>query len=387
MMRKIRTALVFGPNGGQSLDYGGAAYVTLLIANALSQMASSVFVLAARGLSRDRLEEVHGVRLDKSVQVLYANQIIEKRMLSAISLSSRILVNAVRSCFDRRGVELVIFGDDAPKQLVPFFRKKGSVIINYAHLPLFVRASYPRIGYWCYEHSLLVPAALLYWKNEFANPSEYDLNIANSSVTSDLLKAVGVKNVRILHPPARRYIGKLTAKLPIILHAAQYGKGFDRKLAVSILKESQRRRIPFKWVFLRGSSAPNAIKRMARKMDNVNLYDFLPDDMYSKILSEASVILNLRYLEPFGISTVEAMSAGAIPAILRSRFNGSWLDVCAKNNVGLGIEDPIVFVDWLEKLQEENFRGSCSELALSISNAFVPTKFTSGLINIIDSIV
>jgi glycosyltransferase involved in cell wall biosynthesis len=232
-----------------------------------------------------------------------------------------------------------------------------------------------------------VPAALVYWKNEFAHPSQYDVNIANSSVTADLLCAVGAKNVRILHPPARRFIGKSTKKLPVVLHAAQYGKGFNKKLAVSILEESQRRHTPFKWVFLRGRSAPNEIRQMVKKMNSVIIYDFLPDNMYSEILSQAAVILNLRYLEPFGISTVEAMSSGAIPAILRSRYNGSWLDICLKNNVGQGIESPTSFLDWLERLLDENLRKSGSELALSVSQAFIPPAFTSGFIRIIDSLI
>ncbi|MDV3293771.1 MAG: glycosyltransferase [Nitrososphaerales archaeon] len=372
-----QTAVLFAPNGGHALEQGGAAYVTLLMANILAKGGYSVEVCAVHGLPRNELEALHGVKINNRVRLRYVEDWSSRRISFPPFLPSRILASAVRQWFGGRKVGVAIFGDDAPARVAAFFKAKGAFVVDYAHLPLRVRGRFPRVGYWAYEGRFGLPAALLYWNTQFSGLDEYDLTLANSRVTAGLVRPLGASKVSVLHPPARTVSDQRYAKEPIVLHAAQYGRGFNSELAVMMLKEAAKNRLPVKWVFMRSNDLPSRLRELAKRLPNVWLLGSVSNEAYRALLGRSVALLNLRFLEPFGISTVDAMSAGAVPIILKSRYNGSWIDICDEGRFGIGCETSSEICASLERLlTDDEVANSSATTARQRSQLFSLANFT-----------
>jgi Glycosyltransferase len=160
--------------------------------------------------------------------------------------------------------------------------------------------------------------------------------LANSTWTGKILELSG-HSYEVLYPPVEveEYLkikGNRDPKLVLSISRIAPEKNLENLFSVAkALKD-------FTFVLL-GSSGRSKkyleeVKSISGKLGNVKIVeDFTHDDIVN-YLSKAKVYFHPKVNEHFGISIVEAMSAGLIPVVHKS--GGAWLDIVKEGKYGFG---------------------------------------------------
>jgi glycosyltransferase involved in cell wall biosynthesis len=214
------------------------------------------------------------------------------------------------------------------------------------------------------------------------------LILTNSSWTAKwVLKAYGnIASISVLHPPVDvKYFSEVSNKYPrekIIITISRFTPEKNLDLIVDLAKK-----IPNYEFIIAGSTSKYSgsvirdILIRAKKLGikNLKIYTNLPKDKLRELLSEARYYLHPPFPEHFGISVVEAMSAGCIPIVYRD--GGVWYDVVSKvaDTLGYNTIDEIVrIVEFLDNNEDTHMR--LRERSIKVSKFFSYDNFKHKLL-------
>jgi glycosyltransferase involved in cell wall biosynthesis len=365
---------VLAPNGGQNLTLGGAAYATMVMANTLAGQGADVFLLAANGTPMPQLESFFGIRMDSKVRPIFLNEALGGDVSFPPQLAPRLLSKVLERLVARFPLRLVVFGDDPPRGTARLMRRAGVTPTSYCHFSYHARSKDPLVGRMASNSGARLPVDLLYWRRFFDPPSELDAVICNSTVTeSSILRLYPGTRTEVIHPPCPSVGSESTVRRNLAVHSAQIGRTLDLALLRRALELIPKGAGEF--IFLRTEGAQRSMLRRLRSC-GVRMQKTLARAPYFGLLSSARVCLSLKRFEPFGISTVEGMSAGAVPLVLRSSSNGSYTDVVDHGRYGLCFSSAAEFAERAcEAFSDEGRWTRLSALARNRSESFSEASF------------
>ncbi len=183
--------------------------------------------------------------------------------------------------------------------------------------------------------------------------------LVNSNWTGKILELSGY-SYEVLYPPVEvdDYLKikgeRRDPKLVVSISRIAPEKNLDNLFSVArILKD-------YTFVLL-GSSGRSKkyleeVKNIADKLGNVKIVEDFTHDEIIKYFSKAKVYFHPKVNEHFGISIIEAMSAGLIPVVHKS--GGAWFDIVKEGKYGFGysnVEEAVKAVIEASK-QDNDFR-------------------------------
>lgn len=381
-----KTLLVVAPNGGQSLDYGGGAFTTIVMANTLAGAGYRVYLLALNSPGRAELEKVHGVSIDDSVTTIFLNEVYGRPIRFIPHLGIRMLSEFIQNLALVKNVVCVIFGDDAPRGLPFWLRRNGIRSLLYCHFSYFLRSLNPRIASFSYNDRAGLISSMLYWRFNFDPLENFEEVICNSTVTQKFVKQYfPAVETTVIHPPslASAYAGP---KELWLLHAAQLGRPVRYDLMGEAAGELQRRVVNAKLIVTRSRVLPHPVRKRLQASPNVLLLNDLAREEYLRLLAKSSFYLSFRWFEPFGISTVEAMARGTIPILYKSSLSGSWTDVIERGMYGGSFTSASELVQEIESLVANRAQmAAMSQECTRRANLFSVERFEKKLIDFMGS--
>lgn len=240
--------------------------------------------------------------------------------------------------------DMLFLNDDVPRIMA----SPSRLLLVYAHFPhmgkIGIDAYTPMrhrrvMGRLSWSlHKLSMP---LVFRSDFGDLKKKSLFLANSSVTAEAIRRFlrGVEPI-VLHPPVEsKRIHDLTAgtrKNPVIVYAGRVipDKAVEDVILAGGLLAKQR--VDFD-VYVVGSTPDKnylinlrSLAKARGLSDSIKFTGPLPRLQLIRLLGRASVYVSPSKIEPFGISVVEAMAAGATPVVKRGN-NGPTLDIVSGN--------------------------------------------------------
>jgi glycosyltransferase involved in cell wall biosynthesis len=372
----LKSVAVFAPNGGQNLSGGGAAYTTLVMANALAEQDLKVYLLAANGSPARELGSSFGIGLRPEVVPVFLNESKGGRVAFPPYLSLRLLSQSLARLVERVRLGCVVFGDDPPRGAVSLLRNAGVAAVSYCHFSYRVRSVVPSAAFASENATLSLPAYMAYWRAALDPPEDLDLVVCNSSVTRAVTSAAfPVAKTTVVHPPCPDPAPMSGRRPPLVIHSAQLSRTFESVYLQSAIARLSPRGVRF--AFLRAEGVPRALRRRVLR-SGAKLYRTLDRESYHRLLGTSRFCLSNKRFEPFGISTVEGMSGGAVPLVLRSALNGSFVDIIEKGKYGIVFSNGAELAEAVEALvDDEPLWSRMSALAIERSRDFSVAKFKS----------
>lgn len=386
-MRPIMRVAIIAPNCGWDLIGGGGTYVALNMANVLAEKGNEVHLLSLEALSKNALEKLHNLRLSENIR-LHSVYTVEKNLTRIpFPLGYFYLSRFLKRKISEIKPDIVIFHDDALKNILNEAKAIGAKTILYMHFSYKVRSMNPLFFMKVHSGNMLKVLSLLnYAKNNFADIDKFDSIIANSSVTKQLTQQWYPIDIQVLHPPTsvqpmtESYIIKKHQRIsPFILsHLSQQDRAFLlRSLQESIkLLFASEVLASVNWKFI----ITRCNKKFKRAGSNVTKLGFIAKPLYQEILEKSHIINHFKWFEPFGIAILEAMAYGCIPIVYASRLNAAWTDIIEKGKYGYGFLNEEDFLNIVEHLVNDketriNMGKNVALRASSFSLKFFEQKF------------
>ncbi|MEW9491620.1 MAG: glycosyltransferase [Candidatus Aramenus sulfurataquae] len=160
--------------------------------------------------------------------------------------------------------------------------------------------------------------------------------LANSNWTRRLLEVSGY-SAETLYPPVKlRRVEARERNSRLVVYVGRISPEKDLENVIEVAKRMR----DFKFAVLgstgRDLKYVDQFKSIANSLGNVIVEENPDDAKIDEYFSRAKVYFHPKVNEHFGISIVEAMSAGLIPVVHKS--GGAWYDVVAEGKYGLGYE-------------------------------------------------
>ena len=139
------------------------------------------------------------------------------------------------------------------------------------------------------------------------------------------------------------------------------------------------------------SDYPERLMSRAKKMgisDRISLVVNAGDDEKIRLLSQAKIYLHMMRYEHFGMSIVEAMSAGLVPVVHRS--GGPWIDILreTEGDVGYSYNDNREAARIISQLLKNDAeREHLSIKAVERAKTFDSSLFESSMIRIVEDVL
>ena len=220
------------------------------------------------------------------------------------------------------------------------------------------------------------------------------LVLCNSTWTADkFTKAYSTgHNVHVLHSPVdveffREVASKDKENIVVTVSRFTPEKNMEKIVEVA----SRLREFKFIMIGGRAKYSEPVIDSINRKInelraDNVELMFNTPRDKLREVLGSAKYYLHPPYAEHFGISVVEAMSAGCIPIVYRD--GGAWYDVVSRVSDTLGYYDIRIVPHIIREIErDKGLYEKLRERSLEVSNMFTYSRFKERLLNYLESVM
>ena len=207
--------------------------------------------------------------------------------------------------------------------------------------------------------------------------------ITNSKYNADKIEALYQKHAKIIYP----FIEPITyydniQKTGNILIISRLTPGKNLKTIVPLV--CSLKKLDF---ILMGQTTLHSgkIQNILRDFNNITIVKNPSREKYEDIIKKSSIVLGTQPNEAFGISLLEAMSAGCIPIIYRG--GGPWVDVFEKKNGVYGYsyrtteeaEEMIRFV-----LSNGSERETLRENSIKRANQFNEYQFKAKILKIVE---
>jgi glycosyltransferase involved in cell wall biosynthesis len=259
--------------------------------------------------------------------------------------------------------------------------------VVYVHYPAVLRTSNKSGLHWALYDKLVQSVA----KRLLGRPK---LVLCNSSWTAnEFAKTFSIgNNVEVLHPPVDVEFFRevaLKEKDDIVVTVSRFTPEKNMERIVDVADKLRN----FRFIMI-GNKAKysepviDKIEKRIRelKADNVELLFNVPRDKLREILGSAKYYLHPPFAEHFGISVVEAMSAGCIPIVYRD--GGAWYDVVSRVSDNLGyynIHEVPHIIKVIEK--EEWLYDKFRERSMEVADMFTYGLFKKRLLNYLESVL
>jgi len=263
--------------------------------------------------------------------------------------------------------------------------------ISYIHFPAII--DYTLWGSKNFKRSLRF--TYNYLISRLCKLGKTELILTNSSWTAKwILRAYGnIAPISILYPPVDvEYFSRVIDKYlreNLIITVSRFTPEKNLDLIVDLAKK-----IPNYEFVIVGSTSKYSkylirnILMKAKKLGikNLRIYTDLPRDKLKELLGKAKYYLHPQFPEHFGISVVEAMSAGCIPIVYRD--GGVWYDVVSKIADFLGYNT----IDEVEKIikyldSNENMYMELREKSIKLSSFFSYNNFKDKLLRYVNNVL
>jgi glycosyltransferase involved in cell wall biosynthesis len=395
----MRRFLVVGPNGGASFGQGGGSYVAVKMVEALSQLPDSkVGLVSLWGTNLGTLAESFGITLPQSKVksfFLFESRAHREPMIGTVTTPylATILMSVLRLL--QRAVEnfnpdLIIFNDDSPN-LRGKFRDKEMRTLLYGHFPYACRMKYA--GQRSEISSPLRRAselAIMPIMKKLFETERVSVNwlVANSTVTRRYMHATFPSNdISTIFPPVDPFTlqGHAKSNLVVSLGAIQPNKRHQEVVeAIKMVRSSCK---CFIIGHLRDVAYFRRLVRYIKESGMEGRVEIIPDApkrTLVQILERSKVIVHPSRFEPFGISVVEGMNAGAVPVVYAGENSGPWIDVVARGKFGRGYGDTEELATELADLlgNETNWRQE-ADAAKARGKSFSTQAFSNKFLNLI----
>ena len=221
------------------------------------------------------------------------------------------------------------------------------------------------------------------------------LVLVNSSWTLNLFRKVWGDNYKaeVLHPPVdvdffSRCEG--SSKENIIATVSRYS--LEKKLweLVRILRDLKGYKLVFAGSSHRHSFSDYVIKRIKEEAEKYNvrdrveiLIDVSREDL-RRILCKTSFYVHPPFAEHFGISIVEAMSAGCVPIVYKD--GGGWTDIVSKIDERLGYNDVSEIPRIILRIEAENMFDYLSKVSKERSKKYSYERFRERLLKMVSQL-
>lgn len=155
---------------------------------------------------------------------------------------------------------------------------------------------------------------------------------ANSSFTMKRLKEKINRSAIVLYPPVKIVeCENVNEKDDLVVSVGRIVRDKNYDLVINVAKNFSQ----LKFIIIgRVQDSKYYNELLSRSPSNVYFLTNASEEDKRKILCKAKVIFHAKIDEPFGISVVEGMSAGAVPVVHKS--GGTWLDIVEGGRYGYG---------------------------------------------------
>jgi glycosyltransferase involved in cell wall biosynthesis len=261
------------------------------------------------------------------------------------------------------------------------------VDVVYVHYPTILRTS-NRSGL----HWRLYDKLVQYTSNRLLGKPK--LVLCNSSWTAEKFKSAYNDDfiVEVLYPPVDvEYFSKVAGNIKenIVVTVSRFTPEKNMEKIVDVADKLR----DFRFLVIGGrarysESVIDKINKRIRELgvSNVELLFNVPRDKLREILGSAKYYLHPPYAEHFGISVVEAMSAGCIPIVYRD--GGTWYDIVGEIGDILGyynIHEAPYIIRVIE--EDKKLYEKLRERSLEVSGRFTYGRFKRSLLNHLESIL
>lgn len=387
--------LLFAPNAGASLSTGGGVNFVLKQAEALNALGHEVTLAGYHALSREELQAMHGIPIPPEVAVRSATVTTAYRSFRALPVK----LSAYDALLDprfARWVDTVLlqtrpdavwFHDDIP--LAALRHRRASRFYLYVHYPLagrdpkvcpaLTRSTTERLN----DDGLRALSRLLVVENPF---DVCEAVWTNSTVTGRAVRRVWGKEGRCVptyvplpsSPPA----DPDPPRTVFALGAFSPGKNYSE------LIDGFSRARPAGWRLVIAGHArdPHYLERLRRQIrdqgvtDTVELVVSASGPTVHALFARSQIAVQPARFEPFGLALLEAMAAGLAGVAYQGEYSGSWLDILAEGQFGLGAGDAEGFARALGSLAgSESLLARYRGLAVERARTFDRERFVAAL--------
>ena len=259
--------------------------------------------------------------------------------------------------------------------------------IVYVHYPTVLRTSNKSGLHWALYDKLVKYTS----KRLLGKPK---LVLCNSSWTAEKFKSVYSSGLRVevLHPPVDvEYFSRVAdkSKENLIVTVSRFTPEKNLEKVVDVA--DKLREFKFTMIGNRAKYSEPVIDKIEKrvkelKTGNVELLFNVPRDRLREILGSAKYYLHPPYAEHFGISVVEAMSAGCIPIVYRD--GGTWHDVVSKVSDKLGYNNIHEVSHIIREIEgNKELYEKLKERSLEVSCLFTYGEFKEKLLAHLESVL
>jgi len=396
--------------------YGGGVRVVLSIVRALLEDGCRVDLVGLSGLPLSRLEEIHGVGLQRyldrgRLRIHYRFSelpVTAKTRLFAFKAFEKHLIEYLNNA-GVENVSLAIFFDDASPGVLELLEEYSVPVVLYIHFSYAHRialAFYDEVlkdrfssGLEVFKERLMrtMLSRAFAWIPDYGNVKV----LANSTITRIASRIVWGIDPEVLYPPVyipsrirdkviRRDIAEGRENLIVTLGVFEPSKRHD----VVVEAFSRSRIVRSAKLFLMGSPSHDAylhylhsrVRELGIK-DRVKIIVNASEETKWYLLSKAKAVVHPKIFEPFGVAVVEGMYAGAIPVVYEGPLSGPWIDIVERGRHGFGYRDLEELSSRIEQAVDGYNRYIREMHVVERSRYFEYENFKKGFTNIVESMV
>ena len=208
--------------------------------------------------------------------------------------------------------------------------------------------------------------------------------LTNSRYNMELVKEHLDREASVVHPFIEPVLNRGEPKTGNVLTVSRIAPG--KNLTV-IPEVAQRMRGPRFIVAGKTQSNSDKVLTALRKQPRLDVHTNPPREDLLDLMRRSSVYLSTQPDEAFGISILEAMSAGCVPIVPRG--GGPWIDILERRDgeVGLSYRDPAEAAERIrEVLEDEQLREALRAGAVERSRRFSPDRFEVDFTRALDGV-
>ena len=201
--------------------------------------------------------------------------------------------------------------------------------------------------------------------------------LTNSRYNMELVKERLIRDAVVVHPFIEPVIYRGEPKTGNVLTVSRIAPGKNLTLIPEV---AQRTRGPRFTVAGKTQSNSDKVLSALRLQPRLEVHTNPRRGDLLDLMRRSSVYLSTQPDEAFGISILEAMSAGCVPVVPRS--GGPWIDILERRDgeVGLSYSDPEEAAERIRKvLEDERLREALRTGAVNRSRSFTVERFERDL--------
>ncbi len=345
---------------------GGAEKILLEIMRILKDKGYDTVLYTIDRVNWERLEQKWGTDIRPDNEVHYLDEMTPVNALDW-GLSTIIYLWMLWRAQQEEGISLNNYGE-----IFPFISD-----ISYIHSqPLYTnRKNSFNLPFWPYSDKLYG------WLFNRLRKHASGKIISNSGYTARLVKSMGLDST-IIYPFVEPVKTKAYKRGDVLtVSRISWGKNLDTLFNVAALCRGIRFRIA-------GTISQNALD-LVKEINRSKRFDFSANPSRSELetnMAESSIYFSTQPNETFGMSIVEAMSAGCVPIVYRD--GGPWYDILEeKEDAGFAYSSPDEAAEKIRLiLGDEELRNQMRLGAAQRSAEFTIERFREGIQKVVQSI-